>query len=138
MIIIDTNIISEMMKTSPNLKVISWIDKQDATLLYITTITIAEIAYGINVLPEGNRRRSLEDSFYKALEAAFKHRILSFDEAAAHLYGKVMGQRKLRGRPLSMPDGQIAAIALMNNFSIATRNIKDFVGCEVNLINPFD
>ena len=138
MIILDTNIISEMMKKSPNLNVISWMDKQDATQLYITSVSIAEIAYGINVLPEGNRRPLLEDSFYKALEAAFKHRVLSFDEAAAHLYGKMMGHRKLLGRPLSMPDGQIAAIALMNNFSIATRNIKDFVDCEVSLINPFD
>ena len=137
MIIVDTNVISELMRSSPKPEVISWIDKQDATLLFVTTITIAEIIYGIKVLPEGNRRRALEDSFNRALDAAFKHRILSFDESAAHLYGDVMGKRKLSGKPLSIPDGQIASIALAHNFSVATRNIKDFEGGGLNLLNPF-
>ena len=101
MIVIDTNVISELMKPSPLPSVISWIDTQDAMQLFITTITIAEISYGINVLPDGNRKRVLEDSFNKALNDAFKHRILTFDEIAAHTYGKIMGHRKLLGRPLS-------------------------------------
>ena len=138
MIIIDTNIISEMMKVSPSTKVMTWMDKHQAIELFITTTTIAEIFYGINVLPDGNRKRSLEDSFNKTLEFAFKHRILSFDEAAAQLYGEIMGKRKMLGRPLSIFDGQIASIAIANKFSIATRNVRDFIDCEINLINPFE
>lgn len=138
MIILDTNVICELMKPSPMPNVVSWIDNQDATELFISAITIAEISYGITVLPDGNRKRTLEESFNKTLNDAFKHRILSFDESAAHSYGKIMGHRKLIGRPLSIPDGQIAAIAIMHNFSIATRNIRDFSDCEIEIVNPFD
>src|SRR5690348_236556 len=138
MIIIDTNVISELMKPSPLSTVVSWLNNQDATQLFITTITIAEISYGISVLPDGQRRRFIENSFNKALNEAFKHRILSFDENAAHSYGKIMGHRKMLGHPMSIPDGQIAAIALTHHFSLATRNVRDFTDCEVEIINPFD
>ncbi len=137
MILIDTNIISEMMKTTPSNAVVSWFDRQKTTELFITSITIAEISYGLNILSEGKRRNSLETVFNKAIVNAFKHRILSFDENAAHFYGKIMGQRKELGRPLSVLDGQIAAIARAHGFSIATRNIRDFSDCELTLINPF-
>ena len=94
MIILDTNIISEMMKKSPAVSVMTWLDQQEVTQLFVASITIAEISYGINVLPEGNRRHLLESAFNKAIKDAFKHRLLPFDEAAAHLYGKMMGHRK--------------------------------------------
>lgn len=138
MILVDTNVISEMMKPTPLAKVVSWIDQQQAAHLFITTISIAEIAYGIRVLPEGSRRNALEEAFNKALSEAFKHRILPFEESAAHLYGKIMSRRKEMGRPLSILDGQIAAIARAHNLTIATRNIRDFVECELELINPFE
>lgn len=137
MILIDTNIISEMMKSKPDVNIMNWLDQQEAIHLHISTVTIAEIAYGINALPEGNRRNTLEKSFHSVLKEAFEHRILSFDEAAAHFYGKIMSSRKARGKPLSILDGQIAAIARANSFSIATRNSKDFVDCGLDLINPF-
>lgn len=138
MIIMDTNIISEMMKPSPSAKVINWVDQQNASGLYVTTVTIAEISYGLNVLPNGNTRTLLEEAFNKAIMEAFKHRILSFEERAAHFYGKIMGHRKELGRPLSVLDGQIAAIASAHSYVIATRNIRDFVDCGVELINPFE
>lgn len=138
MIILDTNIISEMMKQTPSYKVIKWIDRQDSIELYITTVTIAEISYGINALPNGKRRQLIEDAFNKLLNAAFKHRILSFDEISAHQYGKLMGHRKESGKPLSILDGQIAAIAFTQTKTIATRNTRDFVDCGVELINPFE
>ncbi len=137
MIILDTNIISEMMKTSPSRNIISWLDSQDATKLYITTITIAEISYGLNVLPQGNKRSLLAEAFSKTILAAFEHRILPFDESAAYLYGKIMADRKLKGRPVSIADGQISAIAHSYGWVIATRNFKDFVDCGINIINPF-
>ena len=82
MILVDTNVISEMMKPAPAAKVVNWIDQPEVIQLYISTVTIAEISYGINVLPDGNRRTLLDDSFNKVLKDAFEYRILSFDEVA--------------------------------------------------------
>ena len=138
MIFLDTNVISEMMKKLPDAKVMAWVDQHKAAELFITTITIAEIEYGINILPEGNHKYSIETSFNKTVKDAFKHRIFSFDEPAAHLYGSIMSNRKKIGRPLSVLDGQIAAIALAHGAAIATRNIRDFVDCHLTLINPFE
>ncbi len=125
------------MKPAPAPKVIMWIDQQEIMRLYVSTVTIAEISYGINVLSEGNRRNLLEDSFNKVLRDAFEHRILSFDESSAHFYGKIMSHRKEIGKPLSIPDGQIAAIARANSLAVVTSNIKDFSDCGLVLINPF-
>ncbi|CAN5366884.1 type II toxin-antitoxin system VapC family toxin [soil metagenome] len=138
MIILDTNIISEIMKPTPAANVISWINQQQATQLFITTITIAEIVYGLNTMPQGKRRSLLEDAFNKAIAAAFKHRILAFEETSAHLYGTIMSRRKALGRPLNILDGQIAAMALAYKAIVATRNTKDFTDCNLELLNPFD
>jgi len=138
MIVVDTNIISELMKHSPSPAVAAWIDQQNITQLFITTVTIAEIAYGLHALPEGNRRQLLECAFNQAVLEAFSHRILPFDEEAAHCYGKIMGQRKKLGRPLGALDGQIASIAYMQRSTIATRNTRDFSDCGLQLVNPFE
>jgi predicted nucleic acid-binding protein len=138
MIILDTNIISELMKHTPSPKVVKWIDQQDSIELYITTITVAEISYGINALPRGNRRQLLEHAFNKLIDIAFKHRILFFDENSAHQYGKLMGHRKRLGKPLSILDGQIAAIACAQSKTLATRNTRDFIECGLELANPFE
>lgn len=138
MIILDTNVISEMMKSSPSPVVATWLDGQNITQLFITTVTIAEIAYGLHALPEGNRRKSLEEAFNQAILEGFMHRILPFDEEAAHCYGKLMGQRKALGKPMSILDGQIASIANVQGATIATRNIRDFGDCGLQLLNPFE
>ncbi len=137
MIIVDTNIISEIMKPSPSAKVIAWLDQTETSDLFVTSVTIAEIKYGLNVLPKGKRQIALEDAFHKAIAKAFQYRVLSFDEPAAHVYGKIMAQRKTLGRPLGVCDGQIAAIAHLHGYIIATRNIRDFADCNLDLINPF-
>ncbi len=137
MILIDTNIISEMMKHKPDPSVIGWIDKQNFLELYVSTINIAEILYGIRALPQGKRRVFLEEAFKKMIQEVFEYRVLGFDENAADNYGSIMSQRKSLGRPLGILDGQIAAIAKANYLDIATRNIKDFSDCGINLINPF-
>ncbi len=126
------------MKPLPDNKVRAWMDFQETTQLFITTITIAEISYGIKALAQGQRREALENAFNNAIIEAFKHRIFDFDEFAAHQYGKLMSQRKTLGRPMSTLDGQIAAIALSRKMSLATRNIKNFSNCEITLINPFE
>lgn len=137
MIILDTNIVSEMMKTAPSRTVLDWLNAQDAASLYVTTITLAEIGYGLRLLPDGQRRRLLAERFDQFIARAFDQRILSFDAAAARAYGDIMGHRKELGRPISITDGQIAAIARANGFGIATRNIKDFEDSQIALINPF-
>lgn len=138
MILIDTNIISEMMKPLPNSLVLDWIKHQEILNLFISTITIAEISYGLNVLPKGKRRLNLELAFSKAIQEGFTGRILSFDESAAYQYGLIMSTRRKFRQPLGIPDGQIAAIAKTHGASIATRNLSDFEGCSLQLINPFE
>ncbi len=137
MIIVDTNVVSEAMKQAPSPAVIKWLNKQDSLMLYLCTITIGEICYGMGVLPAGKRRNALQKSFEFMLDHAFENRILIFDEKAAKLYGEIMSERRRGGRPMAMADGQIAAIARSNSFAIATRNVRDFDGCGMELINPF-
>lgn len=137
MIIIDTNVFSEMMKPAPEAAVLNWFNEQTAISLYLTTITIGEIGYGIRALPDGKRCRLLAEGFEALLKTAFESRILDFDENAARRYGDLMANRKEMGRPLSILDGQIIAIAQSHTCAIATRNVRDFDDCGVSLINPF-
>ncbi|PZN86788.1 MAG: VapC toxin family PIN domain ribonuclease [Candidatus Methylumidiphilus alinenensis] len=137
MIVIDTNVISEVMKTSPSLAVLEWLNQQNSNSLFVSTITLGEIEYGLRILPTGKRRHELKERFEQFIFQAFRQRILVFDEAAARSYGEVMGHRKDLGRPMSVPDGQIAAIARSKGFAIATRNTSDFEECGFDLFNPF-
>ncbi len=138
MIIVDTNVVAEMMKPSPDPAVVSWLNDQESAALFLTTITIGEIGYGLEILPQGKRRLHLEQGFERILAEAFTGRILVFDEEAARHYGVVMGKRKALGRPLSVQDGQIASIARAKGFTVATRNVRDFVECGVEIVNPFE
>ena len=137
MIILATNVVSEFMTSPPESSVLSWLNAQNTASLYLTTITIAEIGFGLRTMPQGKRRDMLTERFEQFVKTAFEHRILPFDEDAAKVYGEVMGYRTEIGRPISSLDGQIAAIARSQGFSIATRNIKDFEECQIDLINPF-
>jgi predicted nucleic acid-binding protein len=137
MIILDTNVVSEFMTSPPASSVLNWLNAQNTTSLYLTTITIAEIGFGLRILPQGKRREMLAERFEQFVATAFEQRILSFGENAARVYGGVMGYRRGIGRPISSLDGQIAAIARSRNFAVATRNIKDFEECQLNLIDPF-
>lgn len=137
MIILDTNIVSEFMASRPTSGVVSWLNEQVTSSLYLTTITIAEIGYGLRSMPDGRRCEMLKEKFDYFLKAAFDQRVLPFDEAAAQIYGDIVCYRREVGRPMSNLDGQIAAIARSGGFSVATRNIKDFECCNINLVNPF-
>jgi hypothetical protein len=125
------------MKPSPSLTVLKWLNQQYSNSLFVSTITLGEIEYGLRILPAGKRRYELKERFEQFILQAFRQRILVFDEAAARSYGEVMGHRKELGRPMSVPDGQIAAIARSRGFAIATRNTSDFEECGVDLFNPF-
>ena len=138
MTIVDTNVVAEMMKTSPDSGVVSWLNAQESSALYLTAITLGEIGYGLEILPRGKRRLQLEQGFERVVAEAFSGRILGFDEEAALHYGKVMGRRKAIGRPIGVMDGQIAAIARSNRFAVATRNVRDFDQCGIAVVNPFE
>ncbi|MGB5571146.1 MAG: type II toxin-antitoxin system VapC family toxin [Sedimenticolaceae bacterium] len=145
MILLDTNVVSEVMKTRPAETVVAWLNGQDSEKLYVSAITIGEIACGLRILPDGKRRSGLRERFERFVALAFDQRALAFDqralaydESAARIYGELMGDRKELGLPMSVPDGQIAAIARLNHLAVATRNVVDFENCGIEVINPFE
>lgn len=138
MIVLDTNVLSEIMRPQPSNSVVNWLNDQNPLELFVTTITLAEIGYGLKILPKGQKRWQLEYKFTQYIDQGFAERILDFTEVAAHHYAEIMSHRKHLGRPMSLPDGQIAAIARSKSFKVATRNIKDFEECGSELINPFE
>jgi len=137
MTLLDTNVISEVMKPQPDAGVINWMNATATNSLFVSTITIAEIRYGIELLPDGRRRVDLEGRFEHFLSLGFSQRIVSFDERAASVYGAVMATRRRLGAPLASLDGQIAAIARVHRFTVATRNVDHFADCGVEVVNPF-
>jgi len=138
MIVLDTNIISEVMRPQPDKAVISWLNQYSDGQLFITSITLAEIYYGLDILPDGQRKIVLQKRFDYFINQGFEQNILTFDEKSAVAYAQIMGHSKRMGQVMSFPDGQIAAITQTQHFSLATRNIKDFQHCSVPLINPFE
>ncbi len=137
MILLDTNVISEVMKVAPSANVLKWLNDQSSSAVHVSAVTVGEIEYGLRILPDGRRRLQLKEKFEQFIAFAFAHRVLGYDEAAARLYGEIMGLRKESGRPMSVPDGQIAAIARSRGLSVATRNTRDFEECGVDLLDPF-
>ena len=125
------------MKTRPAETVVAWLNGQDSEKLYVSAITVGEIAYGLCILPDGKRRSGLRERFERFVAVAFDQRVLAYDESSARIYGELMGDRKELGFPMSVPDGQIAAIARLNHLAVATRNVLDFEHCGIEVINPF-
>ena len=125
------------MRPSPSELVLAWVDQADSEDIYLSSITVAEIEFGITILPVGTRKSKLEKSFQTILETFFINKVLSFDIHAAHLYARLLAYRRSVGRPMSQADCQIAAIAEMHSATLVTRNIRDFDGISANLLNPF-
>lgn len=138
MIVVDTNVISEIMRPQPSPLVLNWLNAQNSNQLFVTTVTLAEIGYGLRVLPDGLRRSQLHSRFEQFIAQAFEERVLDFTASAARAYAEIMGHRKEIGHPMSLADGQIASIAHTHRFAVATRNTKDFEDCSLELINPFE
>jgi predicted nucleic acid-binding protein len=137
MILLDTNVISELMKQQPDAGVVAWIGRQSPAALGITTITIAEIERGLARLPKGRRRQRLEVGFAAFVKEGFIGRIDAFDEESARVYGQIAAKREAEGFNTDAVDLMIAAIAKVHNASVATRNTKDFDGCDLKVINPW-
>ncbi len=138
MIVLDTNVVSELMKAAPAGSVLAWSATQPASSLYTTSITQAEILHGIALLPAGKRRNALEAASEAMFREDFAGRILAFGSDAARPYARIAAERRRAGRPISQFDAQIAAIARATGAAIATRNVADYAGCEVKIINPWD
>jgi hypothetical protein len=138
-IVLDTNVISELMSPHASPTVRAWVAGQRITnTLCITAITVAEILYGMELLPRGKRRDSLLLDAEAMFREDFASHILVFDEHAARALSTIAAARRGRGRPITTLDAQIVAIALANGATLATRNTADFQGCGVRLINPWE
>lgn len=136
MIVVDTNIVSELMKPSPESTVREWVRAQDPDELHTTAISLAEIRYGIERLPRG-RRKDLLRTTADEVFAAFADQILPFDAAAARLYATIVTTRDDAGLPIDGFDAQIAAICSLHHGTLATRNVKDFFGAGIEITNPW-
>ena len=138
MIVVDTNVISEAMRQRPNARVVAWLDAQPVGSLFTSALTQAEVLVGLALLPESRRRRDLVAAVEAVFAEDFAGRVLSFDSTAAHAFAAIVVNRQRRGRPLAQIDAQIAAIAAAHGASVATRNVADFEGCGVRVVNPWE
>lgn len=138
MIILDTNIISEPLRPRPGAGVVAWLDAQAVETLYLTTISLAEVRFGIACLPKGARRRKLHDRFEGEFLPLFHGRTLAFDEPATIAYANVRAQARAQGRAIGDFDALIASIASARGFMVATRDTAPFKAVGVAVVNPFD
>ncbi len=137
MIILDTNVVSELLRAAPAPTVEAWLAGQDGTDIYLTAISAAELRYGVAIMANRKRRTMLAEAVDGMLREDFRDRILPFDSAAADEYARIGADRRAAGRPISQFDCQIAAIARAHGAAMATRNIGDFDGCGVEVIDPW-
>ena len=137
MIVLDTNVLSEVLKPMPSEFVLRWLAAQDSAGVFTTTITQAEILYGIEVLPPGKRRVLFSAAIEKMFAKEFQDRVLPFDEDAARTFAKIVAARDAAGLPISQFDAMIAAIARSHRAAVATRNTADFERCGIQVINPW-
>ena len=137
MILLDTNVISEAMKPAPERAVRDWLDAQTAETLFLSSVTIAELSFGIAALPKGRRKDNLTAAM-AGLLALFATRILPFDTAAAQRYGELAAKARIAGRGFPTPDGYIAAIAATQGFIVATRDASAFAAAGLKVINPWN
>lgn len=138
MTILDTNVVSEIMRSVPAPVVLRWLSDQISEELHLTAITVAEVLYGIELLPPGKRQEILRAGAEQLFRVIFTDRILTFDARAAREFSRIASSRRKQGRPMSEFDAQIAAIARAKNAVIATRDTGDFEGCGVRLVNPWE
>jgi len=137
-ILLDTNVLSELMRPQPDVQVLSWFDLHNEAGYYTSAVTQAEILLGISLLQPGKRQTRLADAAAEMFSKEFSGRCLPFDEQSAEIYAELVAARTRAGQPISTEDAQIAAITLSNHLCLATRNMKDFNGiAELVLVNPW-
>ena len=137
MFAIDTNVASELMRPEPTPAVAAWIASRDAQEMYLTAVSEAELRYGVAIMPVGKRRNALEAAMTRWLDLGFRERVLPFDSAAAQAYAAVAAERRQTGRTIGEADCQIAAICRSRGAVLVTRNVRDFEGVGVEVIDPW-
>ena len=136
-ILLDTNVVSELLRPSPNPAVEGWVANREAAELHFSAVGEAELLYGVAVLPAGRRRDALADAIEAILREDFENRVLPFDRGAAREYADIGAARRAAGRPFAPADCQIAAIARSRGLAVATRNTRDFLGMGLDLFDPW-
>lgn len=137
MIVLDTNVLSEALRPTPSAIVLRWLSAQEPRTIFTTTITQAEILYGLEALPAGKRKIRLSEAVEKIFATEFQGRILPFDEQSAHAFAKIANHRDSIGHPISQMDAMIAAICRSHSAAVATRNTADFEQCGIELVDPW-
>jgi predicted nucleic acid-binding protein len=137
MIVLDTNVISEVLRPAPQPAVLHWLAAQPRASLFTTTVTQGEVLYGIRVLSDGKRRRGLWDAVKRIFSEDFAGQVLDFDSDAADMYAEIAASRRMAGKPISQFDAMIVARARSRGASLATRNVSDFEDCGVDVVNPW-
>ncbi|MCJ2144173.1 type II toxin-antitoxin system VapC family toxin [Methylobacterium sp. E-066] len=138
MIVLDTDVMFEPWKAEPNPKAVAWIDAQMVETLYLSTITVAELRFGLATMPDGKRRRIYQERLERDVLPAFSGRILSFDLGASQAYADLMARARAAGRAIGRADGYIAATAAARGMMVATRDIGPFEAAGLTVINPWD
>ena len=137
MIIVDTNVVSELLRPTPEPRVEAWLAARDGLDIYLTAISEAELRYGVAIMEQDKRRDALTETIDRILRDDMAGRVLAFDSAAAEAYATVAASRRAAGRPIAQADCQIAAIARARGAKVATRNTGDFEGCGIDVIDPW-
>lgn len=137
MIVLDTNVVSELMRSQPSPSALGWVNAQPADQLWLCSVVVAELLYGLGRMPDGVRRRQLAEAIEAMVFDDFAGRTLPFDLEAAAAYAQMVVQRESAGLPISMADAQIAAICNVHGATLATRNTRDFAKLGLTLINPW-
>jgi predicted nucleic acid-binding protein len=137
MTILDTNVLSSLMRTTPEAAVVRWLDRQPADSIWITSITLFEARFGLALLVKGKKRLALERAFERVVEDDLANRVLDFDSIAADAAARLAAERRHTGRPIDLRDTLIAGIALARRATIATRNTRHFEGLDVPVVDPW-
>ena len=137
MILLDTNIVSELLRKTPEPRVEAWLSAQEGAEVYLSAVSEAELRLGVAVMPTGRRRNALASMIDDILREDFRARILPFDSPAAAAYAAIASDRRAAGQPISQFDCQIAAVARAHGAAVATRNVRDFEGCGIDIIDPW-
>lgn len=137
MFVLDTNLVSELMRPTPDPVVTSWIAERATSSLFLTAVTEAELRFGIAIMPPGKRREGLASALERMLNTGFASRVLPFDSSAAHAYAEIAAARRQVGQPIPAADCQIAAIARSRGMAVATRNVRDFEDAGLVVTDPW-
>lgn len=137
MIVLDTNVVAELMRSAPDATVIRWVDAQADSTLFLTTFTLAEIRYGIAALPDGRRRTGLSVAFEDRIRPIFEDRILDFDEAASRAYAKIRTRMRAVGHAIGDLDALIAAVVIAHGARLATRDVRPFAAPGITVVDPW-